>query len=455
MRRLLVLVLVMLMVLAMVPTVAMAETTVTTVEQLKSALGTSGDIVLGADIDAGDIAKGSFFTVPSGVTVTLDLNGHILQGTRTDKGNTQLIENKGTLTIKDSKSGGKLLIDSTTDDDWNSYCTVIANYGTMNVESGTLLNTGSTDMSYAIDNNSNIGDAVLTVSGGMIRSDNYIAIRQFANSTTFKNIVTVKGGTIYGAVRGIWLQQTSVANKLASLIIEGGTVEGGMAAVDAYLMGTDGVDITITGGVLINHSDTSATLRLRYDSSSAGGANLLINGGQFSNTGTGGNIGEDSTGNPPSVIKVYMGTFNAPVPPRYIPADADMDKIVVADDTLVTASVDPTFTIVIPAAVNLGTLQKDVAVLPQTFEVEAKNVIIETGKSIVVSVASDFRLSTSGGATLGYVLRNSTSEVGDKGIFATFTADRVESGSVRVPDTSGISVAGVYQDTMTFTIAYQ
>ncbi|NLT98033.1 MAG: hypothetical protein GXW96_07800 [Christensenellaceae bacterium] len=124
-------------------------------------------------------------------------------------------------------------------------------------------------------------------------------------------------------------------------------------------------------------------------------------------------------------------------------------------NTIVTAGVDPTFTIIIPATVNLGTLQKGVVVPDKDFPVEAKNVIIEAGKSIVVSVASDFELSTSGGATLGYQLHNSSEKVGNNETFATFTGDRTEAGKVKVPDTSGISVAGVYQDTMTFTIAYQ
>jgi len=123
--------------------------------------------------------------------------------------------------------------------------------------------------------------------------------------------------------------------------------------------------------------------------------------------------------------------------------------------TDVTASVDPTFTIVIPAVVNLGTLQKGVAVPDKDFPVEAKNVIIEEGKSIFVSVSSDFTLSTSGGATLGYELHNSTAKVGNNETFATFTGDHTEAGKVKVPSTAGISVAGVYQDTMTFTIAYQ
>ena len=58
--------------------------------------------------------------------------------------------------------------------------------------------------------------------------------------------------------------------------------------------------------------------------------------------------------------------------------------------TEVKAAVDPTFTIVIPSAVNLGTLQKGIIPTPQTFNVTAQNVLIEANKSIVVSVAEQF-----------------------------------------------------------------
>jgi hypothetical protein len=123
--------------------------------------------------------------------------------------------------------------------------------------------------------------------------------------------------------------------------------------------------------------------------------------------------------------------------------------------TLVTAGVDPTYTIVIPATVNFGTLQKDVAVPDKAFNVKAQNVIIEADKEIVVSVDSNFKLSTSGGTPLDYELYNSSGKVVNNAPFATFTGDRIESGWVKVPSTAGISVAGIYQDTMTFTIAYQ
>jgi hypothetical protein len=44
-------------------------------------------------------------------------------------------------------------------------------------------------------------------------------------------------------------------------------------------------------------------------------------------------------------------------------------------------------------------------------------------------------------------------ETGDT--FATFTGVATQNGSVQVPSTSGITTAGIYQDTMVFSISYE
>ncbi len=122
--------------------------------------------------------------------------------------------------------------------------------------------------------------------------------------------------------------------------------------------------------------------------------------------------------------------------------------------TEVTAAVDPTYMIVIPAAVNFGTLQKGLGDRAQAFDVTAQDVIIEAGKSIDVSVASDFKLA-SGTVLLDYELFNGgSSPLTTGGTFASFYGDGTQAGSV-VVDTDLITKAGSYLDTMTFTISYQ
>jgi hypothetical protein len=462
MKRVTVIVLALVVVLAMVPAVALAETTVNTAGELNIALAAGGDIVLGADIDAGDLVQGAFFTVPGGKTVTLDLNGHTLQGTRINgtissgNRNTAIITNNGTLTIMDTAGGGALMIDATTDDSWNSCTAAVSNLATLTIESGMLLNNGGTSMAYAVDSLS--GSPVVTVNGGTLKSVNYIAIRQFANSTANPNIVNINGGTIFGNRRGIWIQQPSASNGIAVLNISGGTVEANLqAAVQVDLLGTDGVDITITGGDLINHSDIRATLALILDSvPTAGGAHITINGGKFSNTGTAGNIGDYTTGGTatPSVIEVFAGTFSALVPSQYIAVGANPDDIVMGDDTDVTADVNPSYIIVIPALVDFGNLQKNTGAKEIDFDISASNVLLEQGAKINVNVSSTFSMNDGAGNLLVYNLFNEAgTEFSSNGLFTSFTADGKDEGKVKV-DTAQISKAGAYSGTMLFTCIY-
>ena len=456
MKRVTVIVLALVMVLAMVPTVALAaDTEVNDAASLQAALNVGGDIKLTANIDRGSFG-GSGFTVAGGVVATLDLNGFTLQGVCNAAANTELIRNQGTLTIKDTSASqtGKMVFSSSVQNGWGNYSAVIANLGTLTIDSGTLQNLGGTDMAYVVDNLSGGSAAVLTVNGGILRCENYIAVRAFANSTTKMNRITVAGGIIYGAARGIWIQQPSSQNGLAELIISGGRVEGGsQAAVDVYLLGADGVDVTISGGVLVNSSNTRATLSIRGTGS---GALVTVSGGQFSNNGTAGNFANYNTDDTTTVIQVTAGVFSVPVPQAYIASGAEPSQIIIVatGSTEVTAGVDPTYTIVIPAAVNFGTLQKDTGTRTQNFPVTAQNVLIENGKAIIVSVNSNFKMA-SGGTLLGYLLKKFGGGVmASGGEFARFSADGESIGSVEV-DTDLIVQAGSYQGTMTFTIAYQ
>lgn len=461
MKKATVFVITLALVIAMMPLTAMAATTVTTSAELTDALAAGGDVALGADIDAGDLDGGAFFTVPGGITATLDLNGHTLQGTRIlgaktgSERNTAIIGNNGTLTIKDSVGGGQIVIDTSLQDDWNSCTAAVSNLGTLNMQSGTLLNNGGTNMAFAVDNLS--GNPVLNVSGGLLKSVNYIAIRQFTNSLTMTNTVNISGGTVYGYKRGIWIQQPSASNGLGTLNISGGTVEATQqAAVQVDLLGTDGIDISVTGGFLINHCDTRATLALTLDYvPTAGGGYVYINGGRFTNTGTAGNIGDETTGGTatPSVIKVYAGIFSTAVPVAYIPADANPANIL-DGTTDVSADIDPTYTIVIPASVDFGTLVKGSGNITREFDVTAQDVVIETGHAIDVSVTSDFEMAC-GTTHLGYQLYNgSTNPLESPGQFAEFTGNGVQNGSVKV-DTGLIQKAGSYLGTMVFTITYK
>ena len=125
-----------------------------------------------------------------------------------------------------------------------------------------------------------------------------------------------------------------------------------------------------------------------------------------------------------------------------------------SQDTEVKAGVDPTYTIVIPASVDFGTLVKGTGNITREFDVTAQNVLIEADAEIEVSVASLTAMTDeSGTGSLAYVLRNETAPV-STGLFATFEGNDTEDGTVTV-NTNNILIAGSYKGTMVFAISYE
>lgn len=125
-------------------------------------------------------------------------------------------------------------------------------------------------------------------------------------------------------------------------------------------------------------------------------------------------------------------------------------------DTEVTAGIDPSYMIIIPAAVDFGALIKDTGVQVQDFPIQAVGVVLEPGCYINVDVAGPFTMldqNGSGTIPLNYNLSNESGLLTPPSIFATFTADDTENGTVSV-DTSAITAAGSYKGTMNFTISY-
>ena len=130
--------------------------------------------------------------------------------------------------------------------------------------------------------------------------------------------------------------------------------------------------------------------------------------------------------------------------------------VAMSDDTEVTAGVDPTFMINIPAAVDFGTLIKGSGEQTQDFVVEAQGTVLEPGASIVVTANGPFVMKDNDGAgeaQINFQLWNSVNQVGFDDEFAAFFGDRTEDGTVRV-DTDLIETAGSYKGTMSFTIEY-
>lgn len=125
-------------------------------------------------------------------------------------------------------------------------------------------------------------------------------------------------------------------------------------------------------------------------------------------------------------------------------------------NTEVKASIDPTFMIIIPTAVDFGTLTKNSGTKTKDFNVAASGVLIEDGAKIAVSVESAFVMKDkdgTGNIDLAYVLNNNASQVLTAAVFANFDENRTEEGTVTV-DTAAITKAGSYKGTMVFGISY-
>ena len=293
--------------------------TVTTQEALRDALKDGGKIILGNSISV----TGSALTIAAGTEVTLDLNGKVLSGVSSEAATSAVIDNNGTLIIMDSTDadadgtgGGKITSQAQNPDtDWSdvgfpTYANnTIRNMGHLTVKSGIIENTTEGGACYPIDNNSGNRDAVVVIDGGKITSDYNIAIRQFANSTTYKNDVTVNDGEIIGK-RAIWMQlPTSNSNNTpdANITVTGGTLtgrettDGYKLAIYVYSYGDsfENVDINIGGNDTVINGDVALG-----GGTKTGSASLEITDGTFN-----GFDGDVYSYNASDEIKIKAGTF--------------------------------------------------------------------------------------------------------------------------------------------------
>lgn len=255
---------------------------------------------------------GSAITIPANKNVVLDLNGYQVVGTAEGGSTSALITNKGTLTIKDSSDTnadgtgtGKLISGATTtwiyDGSGNysgSYASnTITNSGTLNIESGYIENLSTGSATYAVDNNSSGGNAILNMNGGLLKAHS-VAVREFANSTTNENTVNVSGGTITAGYSGIWIQLPgSDATKAmkAALNVTGGTLTGGSYAFYDYTYGNayTNTQFSLDGGTF--NGDIFSY-----------GANINITDGTYN-----GEVAIKQT--KPSTVAVSGGTFEGDV----------------------------------------------------------------------------------------------------------------------------------------------
>ena len=122
--------------------------------------------------------------------------------------------------------------------------------------------------------------------------------------------------------------------------------------------------------------------------------------------------------------------------------------------TEVSFNVDPTYTITIPATVELNKVETEGVVTYEndyTITAEA-GVRLKKNEYIEVTVASDFEMTTTEGATLAYTITAEDAAVANNGVVATFGTDKnAQSTTIHIA-ANDPDYAGEYKDTVTFTL---
>ena len=123
--------------------------------------------------------------------------------------------------------------------------------------------------------------------------------------------------------------------------------------------------------------------------------------------------------------------------------------------TEVSFNVDPTYTVTIPATVELNKVDTEgVVTYENDYTIEAvAGVRLKKNEYIEVTVASDFEMTTEQGATLDYTITKDGNAVATGGVVATFGTDKnAQSTTIHIA-ANDPDYAGEYKDNVTFTVA--
>ena len=122
--------------------------------------------------------------------------------------------------------------------------------------------------------------------------------------------------------------------------------------------------------------------------------------------------------------------------------------------TEVSFNVDPTYTVTIPATVELNKVEDNGTVTYEndyTLTAQA-GVRLKKGEYIEVAVLSDFEMTTTEGATLAYSITADGNAVATDGVVAEFATDKAEQTATIHIAANDPDYAGEYTDTVTFTL---
>ena len=452
--------------LSLLPAAALAAEGSTKIEATTTNL-TAGIYYLEGDVT---LTSGAL-TIPVGATVTIDLKGHSLTG----KNAADTIVNNGTLTIKDSGTGGVIngneaghsallnnpggivtmesgKLNKTNNTGSNDYY-VITNHGTMTINGGEIVSASS--HSSAIENgwftasaNTSQGYSIMTINDATVAQN---GTKANGGLYTLKNddygIMTINGGTFTNTI-----ENAGTVLNWNDLTIHGGTFNARNASVATMAEGSNGVPshnyeqgkTTITGGTFTGFlgSDTN------YNA-----ITVAVTGGTFSSQVSPSYLPLDyecvaNEGDSTYTVQVKTGlsadssasegTVSATVDGNYSKGENDEDSVTEANSTLTIDATNETssnittsnvtvsanaLTSVTKASVSNVAIKTDVGTLTvdkAAWDKITSNATSEEGttSSVVLSIAKT-GASTDQNTPLTYTL---TAKAGDEDVFAKASA---------------------------------
>ena len=211
--------------------------------------------------------------------VILDLNGHTVAQTGPMAVDSYLIQNFGSLTIKDSSDsaqdgtgGGKMTVNSET----TSF--LVNNTGVLNVESGFFEVHGSSSSRVIF----NVSGCTTSITGGKLKNtvNSAYVVEMYLTSTDKNNILNIGGTAVFEGRSGVWICYGSDDANKGELNITGGTFNTAGRAVYASQDGPStslnaaGLSVNISGGYFGGGGvSINAFSPLQY---------LVVSGGHFS-----------------------------------------------------------------------------------------------------------------------------------------------------------------------------
>lgn len=329
-----------------------SEGKVTYYESLSDAVQADGTVVLLKDIYLEEIV-----TIPVNTTVILDLNGKEITVSQTNGRSLYAIDNKGTLTLKDSSEGasgsitargienfGTMYMQSgkIASCDSNGGGAAVWNEGTFTMTGGVLTFTGKKSGNNAGSPFINASSAAeATITGGQLESpytalfanagtvvlenitlstktDYWMAAKSTGGTLTMKNVTinAEKGGCLENAGGTVILEectfnQSNVGNPAynssAVAVSNGGTIT---VKSGTYQSSSFGAYVYNSGGTInIESGSFKAPTVLKADNSTSDASSVInVSGGDFK--------GEYSIGDA-SVLSISGGTFDDKIPEEY------------------------------------------------------------------------------------------------------------------------------------------